>query len=78
MGKGMGGYSAKVRLQLLVGDVTLSLSHVGPSGLIVRGECEPVPPGHAELRITVDGKVDARRVFLVDGIPGAGVPVAYR
>jgi hypothetical protein len=70
-------YSAKVVLSLLVGGVSLALSHVGPNELIVRDECEPIPSGDAKLYIRVDESKRVRRVFLPHGIPGPHVPVMF-
>jgi hypothetical protein len=70
-------YSAKVVLSLLVGGVTLSLSHVGPNEIIVRDECEPIPAGEAKLLIRVDDSRKVRNVFLPHGIPGPRVPVMF-
>jgi hypothetical protein len=70
-------YSAKVVLSLLVGGVSLALSHVGPNELIVRDECEPIPSGDAKLYIRVDNSKRMRKVFLPHGIPGPHVPVMF-
>jgi hypothetical protein len=70
-------YSAKVVLSLLVGGVSLALSHVGPNELIVRDECEAIPPGEAKLYIRVDDSKKVRTVFLPHGIPGPHVPVLF-
>lgn len=70
-------YSAKVELQLAVQGVVLSLSHVGPSGLVVREDCPAFPPGAAELRVTVDDDCSVRGVYLPHGIAGPGQPIAF-
>ena len=70
-------YSAKVELTLAVGGETLSLSHVGPSGIVVRGDCRPMPPGSAEIHIKVDDTESIRKVFLPFGIPGPRQPIAF-
>jgi hypothetical protein len=70
-------YSAEVVLSLLIGGVTLSLSHVGPNEIIVRDECEPIPAGNAKLFIRVDESKKVRDVFLPHGIPGPHVPVMF-
>ncbi len=72
-----GGYSSQVNLRLFIGGVRLELSHVGQSGLVVRHDCEPIPPGNAELEITVDQNVDVRQVFLPHGVPGARVRIPF-
>ena len=71
------GYSAKVVLTLIVGGRSLSLSHVGPSEIVVRDQCEPIPPGDAKLLIRVDSSKKARSIFLPNGIPGPGQPVMF-
>jgi hypothetical protein len=70
-------YSAEVALSLLVGGVTLALSHVGPNEIIVRDECGPIPSGDAKLFIRVDDSRKVRKVFLPHGIPGPHVPVMF-
>lgn len=70
-------YSAKVVLQLVVGGLTLSLSHVGPSGIVIRDECQPMPASQAELRVFVDDSREVRQVFLPHGIPGPRQPIAF-
>jgi hypothetical protein len=70
-------YSAEVDLSLRVGDVSLSLSHVGPNEIIVRDECGPIPAGDAKLYIRVDNSRKVRKVFLPHGIPGPRVPVMF-
>jgi hypothetical protein len=70
-------YSAEVGLSLKVGDVVLSLSHVGPNEIIVRDECGPIPAGDAKLFIRVDDSRKVRQIFLPHGIPGPRVPVMF-
>jgi hypothetical protein len=70
-------YSAEVVLSLLVGGVTLALSHVGPNEIIVRDACDPIPAGEAKLYIRVDESRKVRKVFLPHGIPGPHVPVMF-
>ena len=70
-------YSAEVVLSLLVGGVTLALSHVGPNEIIVRDACDPIPAGEAKLYIRVDESRKFRKVFLPHGIPGPHVPVMF-
>jgi hypothetical protein len=70
-------YSAEVDLSLLVGGVSLSLSHVGPNEIIVRDDCGPIPAGDAKLYIRVDESKKVRKVFLPHGIPGPHVPVMF-
>jgi hypothetical protein len=69
--------SADVELKLCVGEVLLSLSHVGPNEIIVRDECEPIPAGDAKLYIRVDESRKVRKVFLPHGTPGPHVPVLF-
>ena len=71
------GYSATVALILVVNGVRLPLSHLGPSGLIVRDDCLPIPPGDAEILIRVDDSRRRQRVFLPDGVPGGRQMVVF-
>jgi hypothetical protein len=64
------GYSAKVALTLLVDGVQLALSRVGPAGIVVRDECQPIAPCDATILIQVDQAEEALKVYLPDGVPG--------
>ncbi len=70
-------YSADVELSLRVTDMTLSLSHVGPNEIVVRDDCDPIPPSDAKLYIRVDEHKTVRQIFLPHGIPGPHVPVMF-
>ena len=61
------GHSAEVRLRLLVGDRSFDLAKVGPQSCFV---CCPddIPPGKAEISVTIDGTEHRRDVVLVDGL----------
>lgn len=65
-------------LTLVVGGKRLALSHLGPSGIVVRDACEPIPPSHGKLLIQVDDTKKARRVFLPDGVPGPGQLIGFK
>ena len=71
------GYSPKVALTLRVAGRELELSHVGPKDVTVRESCDFVPPGDAELLITVDDATECYNIFLPHGIPKAPQKVAY-
>jgi hypothetical protein len=64
------GYSANVSLSLLIDEAVLSLSHVGPSFIVVQDECKPIPAGDAEIVIKVDQSEDKYKIFLPYGVPG--------
>lgn len=70
-------YSSQVELELIVGDTTLALSHVGNCDLVIRDRCEPLPPCDAVLRISVDGCVRVHNIHLPQGISGPLEPVPY-
>jgi hypothetical protein len=70
-------YSPKVALTLLVGERQLALSRVGPKEIIVRDQCEPIPPSDAKLVITIDDESKTYNVFLPHGIPAAPQKVQY-
>ena len=70
------GFSAKVVLTLFVNELELALSHVGPSGLVIRDDCDPLPAQNAKLRIQIDDSVESVDVFLPDGVAGPGTKVA--
>jgi hypothetical protein len=70
-------YSANVVLTLIVGGLSFALSHVGPNEIVVRDDCDPIPPGDAKLVIRVDRLQKSRDIFLPHGIPGPHVPVMF-
>jgi len=70
-------YSAKVVLTLIVGGTELALSHVGPSGLIVRDDCNPIPACSAKLLIQIDDALESTDIFLTHGIAGPRKRAAY-
>jgi hypothetical protein len=55
----------------------LALSHVGSSKFVVRDLCDPLPAGDAEIEIEVNDSAERFKVYLPDGIPGAGQLVDY-
>jgi hypothetical protein len=70
-------YSPKVELTLQVGDRRVELSRVGPSEIVVRDECEPIPPSNAKLIVTIDDESETYNIYLPHGIPAAPQRVAY-
>jgi hypothetical protein len=70
-------YSANVVLTLIIGGVSLALSHVGPNEFVVRDECDPIPPGYAHIVIRVDGKKKDRHIYLPHGVPGPNQLVSF-
>ncbi|WP_442483939.1 hypothetical protein [Aeoliella sp. SH292] len=71
------GYSASVSLRLVVGGAAIALSHVGPTELVVRGECVSIGPCNGQLQVIVDGQVSSKPVFLPFGISGPGQRIKY-
>ena len=61
------GYSAYVRLHLLVGDRSLELGQIAPERVFLRESIE-VPPGPAEVVMHVDDFERRWQVYLPDGI----------
>jgi hypothetical protein len=61
------GYSAQVRLQMVVGNRTLELGQIGPEGVVVREPVE-LPPGQGEVVMHVDDFERRWQVYLPDGI----------
>lgn len=71
------GYSAKVALKMVVNGHELSLSHVGPDGVIVRDDCDPIAPCHAQIIIQVDESEEIIDVFLPNGVAGPNQRIQY-
>jgi hypothetical protein len=70
------GYSADVRLSLVVGDRSFDVGQVGPEDLVLR---EPVtlPPCEGEIVITIDGSERRYPVSLIDGVKETRTLVRY-
>lgn len=61
------GYSATVRMRLIVGTKRLGVTKVGPDFIVLK-ESIHVKPSHAELIVEIDGVEDRSRIFLPDGL----------
>jgi hypothetical protein len=61
------GYSANVRLCLLVGEDSFELAAIGPDEISLR-EPADLPPGPAEIVMHVDSFERRWQVYLPDGI----------
>lgn len=65
-------------LELVIGGVTLSLSHVGSGLVIVRDQCRPIPAEtEGVIRISVNDRLRTRKVFFPHGIPGPDTVAHY-
>ena len=54
-------------MRLYVNDRSLNVAQMGPRFLILR-ELIDLPPGPADVSLSIDGKVDRWSVWLPDGI----------
>lgn len=63
----MTGYSAKVRLTLLVEEASLDLAEIGPELIYLRHPID-LPPCDATILMTVDGREHRWKVYLPDGL----------
>lgn len=70
-------HSSCVSLVLLVDGKENRCSHVGPSDVKLKGKYNASPPAEAELRVTIDGHLNARKVFLPNGIKAEEPRVEY-
>jgi hypothetical protein len=73
----LSAYSANVVLTLIVGGLSFALSHVGPNVIVVRDDCDSIPPGNARLIIRIDRLKKSRDIFLPFGVPGPNQLVKY-
>ena len=64
------GYSAEVRLHLVVAGEEHSLSEIGPDGITLR-QPTSLPPCEADVVMNVDDHQKVWRVWLPDGISPA-------
>lgn len=70
-------YSANVVLTLIVGGASYALSHVSPDEIVIRDECDAMPPCNGKLVIRVDKRRKTKRVFFPHGIPGPNQLAKY-
>ena len=71
-------YSARVALSVIVGGVTLVLSHLSSDYLVVRNCDTQFESSEAMLIVDVDGKITKRSILLPHGIPrGTFLKVDY-
>jgi hypothetical protein len=61
------GYSATVRMHLLVGTQSLSVAQVGPDFIILEAPAS-LTPARAELVVEIDGTEERTPIFLPDGV----------
>jgi len=61
------GYSAQVRLHLVIGGQEFELGQIGPDRIILRESIE-YPPGPAEVVMHVNDIEDRWQVYLPNGI----------
>jgi hypothetical protein len=61
------GYSAQVRLHLLIGGQSIELGQISPERIFLRESIE-LPPGPAEVVMHVDHFEQRWQVYLPDGI----------
>jgi len=71
------GHSAKVDLNLFVGDRRFPLCQVGPGAVYLEAACEPIPPTNGAILVTVDGVEHRMEVFFPNGIGADGERVVY-
>lgn len=70
-----GGHSARVKMQLLVNHVTLSVAQLGPDFLLLDAPMD-LPAGDASVLMQVDQQERRWNVRLPDGISAASRRVA--
>jgi len=70
-------HSSCVSLVLAVDGKENRCSHVSSDNVILKGEYTPTPPTEAEVRVTVDGNLNAKTVFLPNGIQAGEPRVEY-
>jgi hypothetical protein len=70
------GYSADVRLALIVGEHCFNVGQVGPDDCILRDPID-LPPCEGELVVMIDGSERRWPVILVDGINQESPLVRY-
>lgn len=70
------GYSAEVRITLRVGERMFDVAQVHNTACYLRNPAD-VPPGPAELIISVDGRERLKTVMLRDGIRAESPEVCF-
>lgn len=72
-----GGYSARVRLSLMVEGLRLSLAQVMPGLVILREPCDPIPASDGQIVISVDGNEETMDAFFPHGVGGSELKAIY-
>jgi hypothetical protein len=57
------GYSSKVEIQLVRDGKAYPIGRVGPTYATLRSDCS-MPPGMAQIAITIDGSTDLHDIIL--------------
>ena len=70
------GYSAEVRITLRVGERLFEVAQVHNTACYLRNPAD-VPPGLAELMISIDGRENLKTVMLRDGIRAESTEVCF-
>ncbi len=63
-----GGYSASVKLRLVVGDHEIPLAQVGTQSCVAQVQPPSLPEQDAVLMVDIDRRVTWHKVYLVHGI----------
>ncbi len=63
-----GGYSASVKLRLVVGDHEIPLAQVGSRSCVAQVQPPSLPEQDAVLMVDIDGQVSLHKVHLVNGV----------
>ena len=71
------GHSADVRMQLNVGGRSLKLAQLGP-GFAILALPADVPPGDAEIVLSIDGNERRWNVILPNGLSRDGTKLCFR
>ena len=70
------GYSSEIRIELRVGDRVFEVGMVHNTACFVRNPAD-VPPGPAELMISIDGRETLEQVLMRDGMKADSEEVCF-
>jgi hypothetical protein len=63
-----GGYSARVKLRLIVGDHQIPLAQVGAKSCVAQTPPPSLPEQDAVVTVDIDGQVTSHNVHLLHGV----------
>jgi hypothetical protein len=72
------GHSPDVRINLVIGDLTLNVARIRGDQMMLREACDAPAGTEGLVLVTVDGREDAIQIILPEGIRNDSQLISYR